>query len=68
MSNEQTFVDAVLAGSATTEQVENWVDRWHTTDTGDLELHTFLGLNESEMESWLREVATLDEIIAQRGR
>jgi hypothetical protein len=68
MSKKHTFVDAVLAGTATTEQVEDWVDQWHTTDTGDIELHAFLGLKESEMEAWLREITTLDEIIASRRK
>ena len=66
MSRHLTFVDAVLAGSATTDQVDDWVDRWHTSDTGSIELHEFLGLDETEMESWLRETSTLDEIISQK--
>ncbi|MFM7391352.1 MAG: hypothetical protein ACKO2R_02745 [Actinomycetota bacterium] len=67
MSSRKTFVDAVLTGSATVDQVDDWVERWHTTDTGEVELHEFLGLEMSEMESWLCELATLDEIIARRG-
>ena len=66
MSNRLSFVDAVLAGRATTDDVDDWVEQWHTTDTGDIELHEFLGLDEREMESWLGEVATLDEIIVRR--
>lgn len=66
MSRELSFVDAVLAGRATADQVDNWVDRWHTSDAGGVELHDFLGLDESEMENWLNETHTLDEIIGRR--
>jgi hypothetical protein len=67
MSSGLSFVEAVLAGKATADQVDDWVDRWHTTDSADTELHTFLGLNEAEMESWLTESLTLEEIIGRRA-
>ncbi|MEY3131957.1 MAG: hypothetical protein RLZ29_294 [Actinomycetota bacterium] len=65
--SEQTFVDAVLAGLASTDDVDDWIERWHTTDTGDTELHEFLGLLETEMESWLQSGETLEQIIARRN-
>ncbi|MFM2113146.1 MAG: hypothetical protein RL643_104 [Actinomycetota bacterium] len=67
MSSEPSFVEAVLAGKATADQVDDWVDRWHASDSSDTELHTFLGLNEAEMESWLTESLTLEEIIGRRA-
>ncbi|MFZ9730153.1 MAG: hypothetical protein ACO3CX_00840 [Ilumatobacteraceae bacterium] len=66
--SEQTFVDAVLAGLASPDQVDDWIERWHTTDTGDIELHDFLGLDETEMESWLQSGETLEQIIARRDK
>jgi len=66
--SEQTFVDAVLAGLASPDQVDDWIERWHTTDTGDVELHDFLGLDETEMESWLQSGETLEQIIARRDK
>jgi hypothetical protein len=65
--SEQTFVDAVLEGLASTDDVDDWIERWHTTDTGDTELHEFLGLLETEMESWLQSGETLEQIIARRN-
>jgi hypothetical protein len=65
--SEPTFVDAVLAGRATADDVDDWIEKWHTTDTGDVELHEFLGLNESEMEAWVRSNATLEQLIIRRG-
>ena len=65
--SEQPFVDAVLAGLASTDDVDDWIERWHTTDTGDTELHEFLGLLETEMESWLQSGETLEQIIARRN-
>ncbi|MGA0148409.1 MAG: hypothetical protein ACO3JN_08420 [Ilumatobacteraceae bacterium] len=67
MSDELSFVEAVIAGKATADQVDDWVDRWHTADNVDTELHTFLGLDEAEMESWLTERLTLEEIIGRRA-
>jgi len=66
--SEQTFVDAVLAGLASPDQVDDWIERWHTSDTGDTELHDFLGLEESEMESWMQSGETLEQIIARREK
>ena len=66
--SEQTFVDAVLAGLASPDQVDDWIERWHTSDTGDTELHDFLGLQESEMESWMQSGETLEQIIARREK
>ncbi|MFZ9623530.1 MAG: hypothetical protein ACO3B6_07890 [Ilumatobacteraceae bacterium] len=68
MSDELSFVEAVMAGKATVDQVDDWVDRWHTADNLDIELHAFLGLDEVEMESWLTECLTIEEIISRRAR
>ena len=65
--SEQTFIDAVLAGRATADDVDDWIEKWHTTDTGDIELHEFLSLNESEMGAWVRSDATLEQLIIRRG-
>ena len=46
MSSELSFVQAVLAGQATADQVDNWVDKWHESDASGVELHDFLGLRE----------------------
>ncbi len=66
--SEQTFVDAVLAGLASLDQVDDWIERWHTSETGDTELHDFLGLQEAEMESWMQSSETLEQIIARREK
>ena len=66
-TKHESVVEAVLAGKATADQVDDWVDRWHASDSSDTELHTFLGLNEAEMESWLTESLTLEEIIGRRA-
>jgi hypothetical protein len=64
--SKQTFIDAVLAGRAKTDDIDDWIERWHTTDTGEIELHEFLGLNENEMELWVGSHASLEQIIASR--
>jgi hypothetical protein len=64
--SKQNFVDAVLAGHATADDVDDWIEKWHTTDTGEIELHEFLGLSENEMELWVGSHTTLEQIIARR--
>lgn len=43
----RAFIDAVLAGEAAWFDIDDWVERWHESDT-DLELYEWLGLTFEE--------------------
>lgn len=43
----RTFIDAVLAGDAVLSDLDDWVGRWHDSDS-DLKLHEWLGLTGEE--------------------
>lgn len=43
----RAFIDAVLAGEAAWFDIDDWVERWHASDT-ELELHEWLGLTFEE--------------------
>lgn len=64
---KKTFVEAYLAGEASIGDIDNWVDYWHTHETGHA-LHEFLGMTHDEYEQWLKsgENAVLQSILEAR--
>jgi hypothetical protein len=58
-------VDDLLAGRATLEDVEDYVDRWHESDD-HRELHEFLGLDWDEYALWAERPHTLRHIVFAR--
>jgi len=64
MSTKQTknFVDQCLAGEALLEDIDNYVDDWHESNT-EIELHEFLGMTEKEYSLWVVDPNILPFII-----
>jgi hypothetical protein len=60
-----TFVDAVNQGEATLDQVNDWIEKWRTVHTPNLELYEVLGMAHDEYLSWLNQELTLDQIIRE---
>lgn len=61
-----TYIDAVLAGTAKPDEVDDWVDRWHETDHATVSrLDDYLGLTGIEGGYWGR-TADIASIIAIR--
>lgn len=60
----ETFMDAVAAGRATLDQVDDWVDDWHEGKRQTL--RSFLGLSDSEYRRWVMSAASLEAIAAER--
>ncbi|MGW6427236.1 hypothetical protein ACWF82_31580 [Nocardia sp. NPDC055053] len=64
----ETFVDAVLAGHALVEDIDDWVERWHESDDSDdgimADLHTFLGMSWDEYALWVGRPEALRLIVA----
>jgi hypothetical protein len=48
----QTFMERYLAGEARDDEIDDYVDAWHTTPGGQ-ELHEFLGMSKDEYGLWL---------------
>lgn len=63
-STEKSFVDACLNGHAFLEDVDDWVEHWHTSDDVPAELQTFLGLDDTEYALWVEQPESLQFAIA----
>lgn len=64
---EKSFIEACLAGEASLDNLDDYIEYWHTHDTGN-ELHEFLGVTSGEYAKWLRsgDDEWLREILAAR--
>lgn len=45
--------------------IDDWVERWHTSDTG-MQLHEYLGMTWEEYGNWVAAPAALEHIVAVR--
>lgn len=61
----RTFIDSCLAGDASPEDIDDWIDRWHSSETGD-SLNTFLGFTQDEGALFVERPGSLRSIIAAR--
>ena len=50
----KTFMEKCVAGEASVEEVDEYVEYWHTHEI-DMPLHEYLGLSPSEYALWGRE-------------
>lgn len=53
MSSDLSFLDQCLAGRATPDQIDDFIDRWHEAPNGR-ELNDYLGMTPEEYSLWLR--------------
>jgi hypothetical protein len=65
MSSHRSFLSLALAGEAMTDEIDDYVDRWHENPNG-LSLHDYLGMDREEYGLWLSSPDTLPLIIASR--
>jgi hypothetical protein len=61
--SSQTYVEAVLDGSALAIEIDDWVDAWHSGND-HLELHEFLGMTWDEYRLWTEKPTSLRFILA----
>jgi hypothetical protein len=61
----QTFIERYLAGDAHPQEIDDYVDAWHSTPQV-LELHQFLGMSKEEYARWLRNPDAFSEIAHAR--
>lgn len=61
----KTFVNECLSGRALLEDVDDWIDEWHDSDT-DLSLDSFLGFTDDEGTLFAERPEALRFIVAAR--
>lgn len=64
MSTE-TFVEKCLNGDVLLDEVDEYVETWHTADT-DQSLPEFLGMTEEEYNAWVLDESVLPYILKAR--
>jgi hypothetical protein len=58
-----TFVDLCGRGEAVPDQIDDFIDLWHRSES-ELSLHEFLGMSWEEYSAWVRKPDLLPLIIA----
>lgn len=64
---ERTFVERLLAGEVNAAQIDEYVEYWHTHDTGST-LQEFLGMTDAELEEWGKSSDKFIEKLAERRK
>lgn len=65
MSRQRTFVELCIAGEASLEEIDDFIDAWHAA-RGGTELHEYLGMTGDEYSLWLRAPDALPCILRAR--
>ena len=65
---EKSFIEAYLAGEVNLDNLDDYIQHWHTNDTGN-ELREFLGMTSEEYTEWLKfgNGLSLRKILAARA-
>lgn len=63
MSETTTFIEKCLNGDVLYEDIDDYIDIWHESDSDD-ELFEFLGMTREEYAIWVKNPDTLPQIIA----
>ena len=62
-----SFVELAVRGSVLPDEIDDYVDAWHTSDS-DLSLRKYLGFSKEEYALWLSDPSYLGLIVAARSR
>lgn len=65
MVNPDSYVGH-LVGGRDPGDVDDWIERWHTSNTG-MELHEYLGMTFEEYGNFVSAPAALEHIVAIRA-
>lgn len=61
-----TFLEACQRGEASAEDIDDWIERWHTIDSQGMTLAAYLGMTEEEYSEWLHDSQAIHRFIAVR--
>jgi hypothetical protein len=59
----RTFLDKCIAGEATGEQIDEFVEQWHNDPSAVMPLHEYLGLTSDEYDDWAIHPEAVEGII-----
>lgn len=62
---EATFLERYLNGEVLAEEIDDYVDRWHTASSKQ-QIYDFLGLSRDEYALWVRHRDLLPQIALAR--
>lgn len=62
---DKSFIELVLDGQASCEEADDFVERWHESDS-TMSLHKYLGLSWEDYALWVKSPSELESIIARR--
>lgn len=62
---DTTFIGQCVAGTASIDDMDDHVDRWHDGDS-PLELHEYLGLTWDEYGRWVKDPESLGRLVTER--
>ncbi|MFG1674130.1 hypothetical protein [Micromonospora sp. NPDC049282] len=69
-NDRSTFMDDVLRGHATLDEIDEYIERWHDATDGSqaasMELHEFLGMTWEEYRLWGERPESLRFTVAAR--
>jgi len=65
VTGSDSFISQCLAGQASAEQIDDYVDRWRDAST-DQPLHEYLGMSWDEYRCWVEQPDMLNAILAAR--
>lgn len=61
-----TFLEEVLAGRKSADDIDDAVEAWHQAGQREPRLHEVLGMSKKEYERWVLNPDALDDVIAAR--
>lgn len=62
---KKTYMDELLDGEAFLEEIDDYIDEWHDSDT-DQEIYEYLGMTEEEYGLWVEDDSVLKSIVFAR--
>lgn len=63
-----SFISDCIKDLTNIELIDDYVDRWHNGEGGELSLSKFLGMTQYEYSMWLKDATSIYSIIQNRIR
>lgn len=63
LASGTTFKQSCQMGQARPDDIDDWVDVWHTAGDGAVRLQQFLGFTDAEYNRWVQDSSTVYEIV-----